>query len=57
MLQLDPVSGKEASSIMATKYEIENFKGNNFSLWKMRIKAVLRKDNYLAAIGEARRYH
>ena len=37
---------------MATKYEIEKFKGNNFSLWKMRIKAVLRKDNCLAAIGE-----
>ena len=52
MLQSDPVSGKEASSIMATKYEIEKFKGNNFSLWKMRIKAVLRKDNCLAAIGE-----
>ena len=37
---------------MATKYEIEKFKGNNFSLWKMRIKAVLRKDNCLATIGE-----
>jgi hypothetical protein len=28
---------------MAAKYEIERFKGSNFSLWKMRIKAVLRK--------------
>ena len=37
---------------MATKYEIEKFNGNNFSLWKMRIKAVLRKDNCLAAIGD-----
>ena len=52
MLQSDSVSGKEASSIIATKYEIEKFKGNNFSLWKMRIKAVLSKDNCLAAIRE-----
>ena len=37
---------------MVTKYEIEKFKGNNFSLWRMRITAVLRKDNYLAAVGE-----
>ena len=37
---------------MATKYEIEKFNGNNFSLWKMRIKAVLRKDNCLAAIRD-----
>uniref|UniRef100_A0A2N9GLP2 Gag-Pol polyprotein n=1 Tax=Fagus sylvatica TaxID=28930 RepID=A0A2N9GLP2_FAGSY len=37
---------------MATKYEIEKFNGSNFSLWKMRIKAVLRKDNCLAAIGD-----
>ena len=37
---------------MATKYEIEKFNGNNFSLWKMRIKAVLRKDYCLAAIGD-----
>ena len=37
---------------MATKYEIEKFNGNNFSLWKMRIKAVLRKDNCLTAIGD-----
>ena len=37
---------------MATKYEIEKFKGNNFSLWKMRIKAVLRKDNCLVAIRD-----
>ena len=37
---------------MATKYEIERFKGSNFSLWKMKIKAILRKDNCLAAIGD-----
>lgn len=37
---------------MATKYEIEKFNENNFSLWKMRIKEVLRKDNCLAAIGD-----
>ena len=37
---------------MATKYEIKKFNGNNFSLWKMRINAVLRKDNCLAAIGD-----
>ena len=36
---------------MAAKYEIERFK-SNFSLWKMRIKAILRKDNCLAAIGD-----
>jgi len=37
---------------MATKYEIERFNGSNFSLWKMRIKAILRKDNCLTAIGD-----
>jgi len=37
---------------MAAKYEIERFNGSNFSLWKMRIKAILRKDNCLAAIGD-----
>ncbi|KAH9655438.1 Pathogenesis-related protein 1 [Citrus sinensis] len=37
---------------MAAKYEIEKFNGNNFSLWKINIKVVLRKNNYLAAIGE-----
>ncbi|KAK6925927.1 Glycoside hydrolase family 18, catalytic domain [Dillenia turbinata] len=43
---------KEASSTMATKCEIEKFNGNNLSSWKMRIKAVLRKDNCLIAIGD-----
>ena len=37
---------------MAAKYEIEKFNGNNISLWKMKMKAVLRKNNCLAAIGE-----
>ena len=37
---------------MATKYGIEKFNGNNFSLWKMKMKVVLRKNNCLAAIGE-----
>ncbi|KAK6944582.1 hypothetical protein RJ641_025684 [Dillenia turbinata] len=50
--QNNPVSGKEASSTVATKYEIEKFNGNNFSSWKMRIKAILRKDNCLVAIGD-----
>jgi len=37
---------------MTAKYEIERFNGSNFSLWKMRIKAILRKDNCLTAIGD-----
>jgi hypothetical protein len=37
---------------MTVKYEIERFKGSNFSVWKMRIKTILRKDNCLAAIGD-----
>ncbi|KAH9669265.1 hypothetical protein KPL70_021724 [Citrus sinensis] len=37
---------------MTAKYEIEKFNGNNFSLWKMKMKAVLRKNNCLTAIGE-----
>ncbi|KAH9671607.1 hypothetical protein KPL70_017434 [Citrus sinensis] len=37
---------------MVAKYEIEKFNGNNFSLWKMKMKAVLRKNNCSAAIGE-----
>ena len=35
---------------MATKFEVPKFNGNNFLLWKMKIKAILRKDNCLAAI-------
>ena len=37
---------------MAVKYESERFKGSNFSLWNMRIKAILRKDNCLATIRD-----
>ncbi|GJT19577.1 hypothetical protein Tco_0878283 [Tanacetum coccineum] len=37
---------------MAAKFEIEKFNGNNFSLWKLKMKAILRKDKYLAATGE-----
>jgi hypothetical protein len=37
---------------MTAKYEIERFNRSNFPLWKMRIKAILRKDNCLAAIGD-----
>jgi hypothetical protein len=39
-------------SKMATKYKIKRFKGNNLSLWKLKIKAILRKDNCLTTIGE-----
>ena len=35
---------------MAAKFEIEKFSGSNFSLWKLKIKAFLRKENCLAAI-------
>nr|GEW78970.1 Gag-Pol polyprotein [Tanacetum cinerariifolium] len=37
---------------MATKYEIEKLNGNNFSLWKLKMKAILRNDKCLAAISE-----
>ncbi|KAK8511542.1 hypothetical protein V6N12_038144 [Hibiscus sabdariffa] len=37
---------------MATRFEIERFNGRNFSLWKLKIKAILRKDGCLAAISE-----
>ena len=35
---------------MAAKFEIEKFSGSNFSLWKLKMKAILRKDNCLPAI-------
>ena len=35
---------------MATKFEIKKFNGNNFSVWKLKIKTILRKDNCLLAI-------
>ncbi|KAE8665697.1 Esterase/lipase/thioesterase family protein isoform 2 [Hibiscus syriacus] len=37
---------------MATKFDIEKFNGRNFSLWKLKMKAILRKDGCLAAISE-----
>ncbi|GJR30650.1 gag-pol polyprotein [Tanacetum coccineum] len=37
---------------MAAKFKIEKFNGNNFSLWKLKMKAILRKDKCLADIGE-----
>ncbi|KAE8707942.1 hypothetical protein F3Y22_tig00110365pilonHSYRG00006 [Hibiscus syriacus] len=37
---------------MATKFDIEKFNGRNFSLWKLKMKAILRKDGCLAAINE-----
>ena len=39
-------------SKMATKFEIQKFNESNFSLWKMKIKVVLKKDNCLAAIDK-----
>ena len=37
---------------MAAKFDIEKFNESKISLWKIKIKAILRKDNYLAVIGE-----
>ncbi|TXG73741.1 hypothetical protein EZV62_002320 [Acer yangbiense] len=39
---------------MATKFKIEKLKGSNFLLWKMKMKmrAILMKDNCLLAIGD-----
>ncbi|KAK9020405.1 hypothetical protein V6N11_010429 [Hibiscus sabdariffa] len=37
---------------MTTKFEIERFNGRNFSLWKLKIKAILRKDGCLAVVNE-----
>jgi len=42
---------KLVSKTMATKYDMERFNGNNFSLWrKLKMKATLRKDNCIVAI-------
>jgi len=35
---------------MTTKFMIEKFNGSNFSLWKLKIRTVLRKENCLDAI-------
>lgn len=37
---------------MAVKFEIEKFNKSNFSLWKLKMKAILRKDNCLSTINE-----
>ncbi|KAE8678429.1 Senescence-specific cysteine protease SAG12 [Hibiscus syriacus] len=37
---------------MTTKFDIEKFNGRNFSVWKLKMKAILRKDGCLAAISE-----
>ncbi|KAE8722570.1 Peptidyl-prolyl cis-trans isomerase FKBP62 [Hibiscus syriacus] len=37
---------------MATKFDIKKFNGRNFSLWKLKMKAIMRKDGCLAAISE-----
>ena len=37
---------------MAAKYKIEKFNGINFSLWKMKMRAILRKNKCLEAIGK-----
>ena len=37
---------------MAMKFEIEKFNGSNFRLWKMKMKVILRKENYLETIEE-----
>jgi len=37
---------------MTTRYEIERFNGKIFSLWKLKMKAILRKGNCLEAIEE-----
>ena len=41
-----------AKSKMVAKFEIQKFNESNFSPWKMKIKAVLRKDNCLVAIDK-----
>ncbi|GJU15293.1 gag-pol polyprotein [Tanacetum coccineum] len=37
---------------LAAKFKIEKFNGNNFSLWKLKMKDILTNDKCLAAIGE-----
>ena len=37
---------------MTTKFEIEKFNGNNFSLWKSKIKAILTNDKCIATISD-----
>jgi len=35
---------------MAARYEIQKFNESNFFLWKLKIKAIMRKDNCVTAI-------
>ena len=37
---------------MAASYEIKKFNGSNFSLWKLKMKAILRNYNCLTASSE-----
>ena len=37
---------------MAMEFEIEKFNGSNFGLWKMKMKAIPRKENCLETISE-----
>ena len=37
---------------MTTKFEIAKLNKSNFSLWKIKMRAILRKNNCLEAIGE-----
>ena len=34
------------------KFEIKKFNGSNFLFWKLKMKAILRKDNCLTVISE-----
>lgn len=37
---------------MTAKFEMEKFNWSNFLLWKMKMWAILRKNNCVEAIGE-----
>ncbi|KAH1130821.1 hypothetical protein J1N35_002199 [Gossypium stocksii] len=37
---------------MTTQFEIERFNRSNFSLWKLKIKDISRKDNCLVATSD-----
>jgi len=37
---------------MSTKYKVEKFNRNNFLLYKLEMKAILKKDNCVYAIEE-----
>nr|GEW58088.1 sodium/calcium exchanger NCL2-like [Tanacetum cinerariifolium] len=38
---------------MAENFKIEKFNGSNFSLWMLKMEAILNKDKFIAAIGES----